>query len=177
MTPHLNTFNHSAVLFKKLSAGVHINRHHEGDLWIEIEQYGAEYQTLFSTIGFELIIDQRGFAYFKQEQSTSQTHKLSQQFALFLLLLFEYQADNGHNPYSFEQWYLDDKLIEQLWQKHTNLFKTESITDIEIIKDMLNSASRIHFVLKEQNYYRLLPAIQRYLDLFNELAEQHKKEK
>lgn len=174
MNLKLNSLMHSKTLFKKLSAGLHINRHHEQELWMVLEQQSEDYYVLFENIGFELIIVQRGFAYFATEQSNNYNNKLTQQLALLLLLLFEQQADAGQTLYQFEQWYLDNDLITSLWHKHQALLVVEDITSPADINDIFNSASRVNFMLKEQNYYRLLPSVHRYLDLFTELAE-HKK--
>ena len=40
-----------------------------------------------------------------------------------------------------------------------------------MLRDILDSASRVGFLVFEDEAYRLLPAVHRYLDLFEELAQ------
>ena len=48
---------------------------------------------------------------------------------------------------------------------------SEEITSPQTIKEILDSAARIGFLVLEDGAYRLQPAVHRYLDLFQELAQ------
>lgn len=158
-------------LFKMLSAGTHLNRLQDTDLWVELESQLNLYETLFAACGFTLVLDGRGFAYFKTDQATSYTGKLTRRLALLLMLLFEYQADQGLHLFQFQQWRLDNLLIEKLWQHYHSVLEAEELTSQQMLKEILDSASRIGFLVNEDGAYQLLPAVHRYLDLFEELAQ------
>lgn len=158
-------------LFKWFNSGAHLNRLQDNELWVELETHQEEYESIFAALGFSLILDGRGFAYFKTEQGTSHTGKLTRRLALFLMLLFEYQADQGLHLFQFQQWRIDVALIESLWQHYRTVLEAEEFNGTQAIKEVLDSAARVGFVYIEENIYRLLPAVHRYLDLFEELAQ------
>jgi hypothetical protein len=177
MNIDLNQLPQTKELFKQLNSGTHINRHHDNKLWLALEKHTEQYRALFKALGFELIIDNRGFAYFKTEKSTSNTNKLTHRLALMMLLLFEYQADAGNALHQFEHWRIDNALIELLWQKHHTLLEDEEIHALTELTDIFNSGCRVGFIKYENNNYHLLAAVHRYLDLFIELQQADKKEK
>ncbi|CAG1021993.1 hypothetical protein DOJK_01371 [Patescibacteria group bacterium] len=174
MNLNLEPLKYSETLFKRLNKGEHINRHTEAKLWLALEKYGDDYKILFNALGFELVIDARGFAYFKTEQTNN--GKYSQQIALFILLLFEYQADKGLYQYQFEQWKITKELISELWQKNRALLEAEDIRTMDDLIDILDRACRVGFMKKSSNIYSLLAATHRYLDLFLELQAQNQTE-
>jgi hypothetical protein len=176
MNIDLNQLPQTKELFKQLNSGTHINRHHDNKLWLALEKHTEQYGALFKALGFELIVDNRGFSYFKTEQSTSHTKKLTHRLALMMLLLFEYQADAGSALHQFEDWRIDNALIELLWQKHHALLEAEEINALADLTDIFNSGCRVGFIKYENNNYRLLAAVHRYLDLFIELQQADKKE-
>jgi hypothetical protein len=116
-------------------------------------------------------LDGRGFAYFKTDQATSYTGKLTRRLALLLMLLFEYQADQGLHLFQFQQWRIDTSLIEKLCQHYHAILEAEEIGNPQTVKEIFDSAARIGFLTVEDGAYRLLPAVHRYLDLFQELAQ------
>ncbi|MDO8845610.1 hypothetical protein [Methylicorpusculum sp.] len=158
-------------LFKLLSAGTHLNRLQDTELWVELESQRELYETLFAACGFTLVLDGRGFAYFKTDQASSYTGKLTRRLALLLMLLFEYQADQGLHLFQFQQWRLDNELIDKLWQHYHAVLEAEELTSQHLLKEIFDSAARIGFLVSEDGEYRLLPAVHRYLDLFEELAQ------
>jgi hypothetical protein len=179
MNIDLNQLPQTKELFKQLNSGTHINHYHDDKniLWLALEKYTEQYGALFKALGFELIVDNRGFAYFKTEKSTSNTNKLTHRLALIMLLLFEYQADMGNDLYQFEKLHIDNTLIELLWQKHRALLEAEEINNITELTDIFNSGCRVGFIKYVNNNYLLLAAVHRYLDLFIELQQADKKEK
>lgn len=173
MNLDLKQLSHAKQLFKQLNSGTHLNRDHDHQLFAALEKHSEQYSELFKTLGFELVINTRGYAYFKTEKtSNTDTHKLTKKLALFMLLLFEYQADAGVDLSRFDQWRIDNELMTLLWQKNHSLLEAEDINNIDELKSVLKSAERVGFVINENNNYRLLAAVYRYLDLFEELELQ-----
>ena len=72
--------------------------------------------------------------------------------------------------FQFQQWRLDANLLDQLWQQYFALFEAEEINSPKTLSEILDSATRVGFLISEDNAYRLLPSIHRYLDLFVELG-------
>ena len=170
MTLDLKHLTRLQPLFKRLNSGAHLNRLQDTGLWVELENHQGHYQTLFAALGFTLVLDGRGFAYFKTESAGPYTGKLTRRLALLLMLLFEYQADQGLQLFQFQQWRLDAALLEKLWQQHHALLEAEEISSPQMLKEVLDSAARVGFLVLEDGDYRLLTAVHRYLDLFEELA-------
>jgi len=161
------------VLFKQLNSGAHLNRHlnNNNGLWANLEKNTEQYIALFKALGFELIVDARGFAYFKTEQSNSNTNKMTQRLALIMLVLFEYQANADIDLYQFDQWRIDAELLNTIWQESNALLTAEEINNLSELTDVFDSACRVGFMIKENSHYRLLAAVHRYLDLFMELQK------
>ncbi len=157
-------------LFEALNSGRHLNRHHDHALWVELEQQLKHYQTLFAALGYDLRIDGRGYAWFHTADATSTVSKNSRRLALFFLLLFEYQADQGQHLGKFHSWSLDRSLLQVLWEKNQALLEAEDVADVDGLADILNTGARYGFCLSEEPHWRLLPAVYRYLDHFEELA-------
>lgn len=158
-------------LFRRFNTGAHLNREQDMALWKELEDHLAEYTSLFAALGFSLVLDSRGFAYFKTDQGSSYTGKQSRRLALILMLLFEFQADHGLHLFQFKQWRIDEDLITALWKQYHAIFEAEEFNGSVTIRETLDSAARIGFAYLEENAYMLLPAVHRYLDLFEELAQ------
>jgi hypothetical protein len=176
MTIDLKQLTQLQSLFKVLSSGAHINRLQDTELWLDLEKHYACYESLFSALGFVLVMDGRGFAYFKTEQASSYTGKLTRRLALLLMLLFEYQADQGLHLFQFQQWRIDSPLLEKLSQHYHAMLEAEELASIQALKETLDRAARVGFALFDDGSYWLLPAVHRYLDLFEELAQADKPE-
>ncbi len=171
MAIELSTLPSLQVLFKRFNSGVHLNRVQDTDLWVELESNQQDYVAIFAALGFSLVLDSRGFAYFKTEQGTNHTGKLTRRLALLLMLLFEFQADQGLHLMQFMQWRIDKELIEKLWQKYKIMLEAEEFNSVEMIKETFDTATRVGFAWIDEECYQLLPAVHRYLDLFEELAK------
>lgn len=176
MTIDLKQLTQLQALFRVLSYGAHINRLQDTELWMDLEKHYASYESLFSALGFALVMDGRGFAYFKTEQASSYTGKLTRRVALLLMLLFEYQADQGLHLFQFQQWHIDIPLLEKLSQHYHAMLEAEDMANTQALKDILDRAARVGFALFDDGSYWLLPAVHRYLDLFEELAAADKPE-
>lgn len=171
MTIDLTPLTQLQPLFKLLSSGAHLNRLQDTECWVELETHQNPYQALFAALGFVLIVDGRGFAYFKTELGSAYTGKLTRRLALLLMLLFEYQADQGLHLFQFQQWRLDTSMLEKLWQQYHAILEAEEISSPQTLKEILDSAARVGFLVFEDGAYQLLTAVHRYLDLFEELAQ------
>lgn len=176
MTIDLKQLTQLQALFRVLSSGAHINRLQDTELWQDLERYYANYEGLFSALGFTLVMDGRGFAYFKTEQASSYTNKLTRRLALLLMLLFEYQADHGLHLFQFQQWRIDSALLDKLNQQYHAMLEAEDMASVQVLQETLDRAARMGFALFDDGNYRLLPAVHRYLDLFEELAQADKPE-
>ena len=176
MTINLTHLPQLQPLFKLLSSGTHLNRLQDTELWVELENQQSQYEALFAALGFVLVLDGRGFAYFKTDQASAYTGKLTRRLALMLMLLFEYQADQGLHLFQFQQWRLDTPLLEKLWQQYHAILEAEDMNSPQTLKEILDSAARVGFLVFEDGAYRLLTAVHRYLDLFEELAQAERPE-
>jgi hypothetical protein len=158
-------------IFSLLNSGKHMNRLADPRLWVELERERDAYEMLFGALGFVLRIDERGFAWFYFDEASSNVSKTTRQLALLFMLVFEYQADAGLNLGRFTDWLIDDKLLVALIEKNRLLLEAEGLADQGLIEQLLRAAGNYGFVLPEGSRWRLLPAVFRYLDRFEELAK------
>ena len=176
MNIDLKQLSQLQALFKLLSSGTHLNRLQDTDLWLDLDKHYAMYEGLFAALGFTLVMDGRGFAYFKTEQASSYTGKLTRRLALLLMLLFEYQADQGLHLFQFQQWRIDTSLLEMLSQHYHALLEAEEMASTQALTETLERSARVGFAVYDDGCFWLLPAVYRYLDLFEELAQADKPE-
>jgi hypothetical protein len=155
--------------FRLFNSGKHLNRVADPALWAELEREQEAYTTLFNSLGFELAFDTRGFAWFHTEDASANTSKTSRQLALFFMVLFEYQADAGKPLLRFADWRIDRGLVGEVHAKNRDLLMAEEL-DSEALFALLATAERYGFAQGESGHWRLLPAVCRYLDHFEELA-------
>jgi hypothetical protein len=168
--PHLNE------IFGFLTSGKHLNRLVDHQLWTELEKEQAAYETLFGALGYALRIDGRGFAWFHYDEASSNVSKTTRQLALLFMLIFEFQADAGQHLGRFTDWVIDEKLLSAIREKNRLLLEAEALADEEALHQLLKSASNYGFAIPEGNGWKLLSAVYRYLDRFEELARQDKRE-
>lgn len=169
---HLDRLPSLDALFRWFNGGKHLNRQAEPALWVELENNLEAYQALFSALGYELRLDERGFAWFHAEDASSNTSKTTRQFALLFMMIFDTQADAGKTLLRFDEWRLDTAFLQQLVEQHHSLLEAEGL-DQEGLKSLLDAAVRFGFAQYETGHWRLLPAVCRYLDHFEALADHH----
>jgi hypothetical protein len=157
-------------LYRLFSGGKHLNRVAAPALWAELEREQGSYQRLFRALGFELRMDGRGFAWFQTNEGSASSSKVTRQLALLFMLLFEYQADAGKSLLRFTDWRIDKTLLTEVNAKYQELLTAEQL-DTEALSNLLVTAERYGFAFSENGFWRLLPAVCRYLDHFEELAE------
>lgn len=157
-------------LFAMLNAGRHVNRLAEPALWAELEREGAQYERVFSALGYELRIDGRGYAWFQTSDASGTVSKATRQLALLFMLIFEQQADAGQHLGRFVDWRIDRALLTGLLDKNRALLDAEGLAELEPLQQLLDTAARYGFAEAGSGAWRLLPAVFRYLDRFEELA-------
>jgi hypothetical protein len=166
----LNTMPRLRELFSLLNGGRHINRLADPALWAELEREAIQYEALFAALGYELRIDGRGYAWFHSAEASATVSKTTRQLALLFMLLFELQADAGQHLGRFADWQIDRALLAALWDKNQALLEAEGFADAEPLAQLLDAAARYGFAEAAPHGWRLLPAVFRYLDRFEELA-------
>lgn len=159
-------------LFGALLSGRHINRLADHALWAELEREQITYETLFDSLGYRLRVDGRGFAWFQTDEATSNVSKTTRQLALLFMLVFEFQADAGLHLGRFTEWLIDHSLLAAILEKNHLLLEAEGLADLEILTQLLKTASNYGFTIADGSGWRLLSAVYRYLDRFEELAQQ-----
>lgn len=155
-------------LFRLFNNGKHLNRVAEPVLWAELEREQEKYQALFSAMGFELRVSQRGYAWFHSDEANNGVNKTSRQLALLFMCLFNTQADVGQPLSRFGDWRIDKSLIVETYRQHQELLVAESL-DLDKFTALLQSATRFGFALDRSGYWQLLPAVNRYLEHFESL--------
>lgn len=168
---NLTELTHLTELFNLFNSGRHLNRSTDIALWYELEQKSEQYRHLFSNLGFQLRIDGRGFAWFHDNEVNQNINKQSRHLALLLMVIFDYQADNGRSLSQFYQWSIDNKILNEVYEKHQGLLDAEELDQGELVK-ILENAVRKGFAIQENNHWRLLPSVYRYLDHFEAITEQ-----
>lgn len=171
----LHRLPHLAELFRFFNSGKYLNRLSEATLWAALEQEQAAYQSLFTALGYELRVDGRGFAWFHNEQLSSNISNQSRQLALLFMVIFDTQADAGKALSRFSDWAIDRALLEVVFEQHQELLTAENL-DVEGLLDLLETATRYGFARPVSGHWTLLPAVCRYLDHFEALAAQHREQ-
>jgi len=157
-------------LFEHLNAGKHLNRLAQQRLWAELEREQVQYEALFAALGYTLRIDGRGFAWFHSDECTSNVTKTTRQLALLFMLIFEFKADMGVHLARFTEWPIDQGFLLALIEKNAMLLKAEHLAEVEQLTQLMRTAANYGFAIADGAGWRLLPAVFRYLDRFEELA-------
>ncbi|WP_083399032.1 condensin complex protein MksE [Oceanisphaera psychrotolerans] len=160
-------------LFRLFNGGRHLNRLAEPVLWAELEQQQQDYVALFEALGYQLAIDGRGFAWFQNEDLNATVSNQSRQLALLFMVIFDTQADAGLALNRFHEWRIDRNLLETTVEQHQELLMAEEL-DVDTLLTLLDKADTFGFARRQGNHWQLLPAVCRYLDHFEALAEQER---
>lgn len=170
-TIDLNALTKLSNVFKDLSNGKHINRVEDPSVWVELEEAREEYCSLFESLGFDLRIDGRGFAWFHNDEISSKIRKTSQQFALLFMVIFDAQADAGKPLMRFEEWPINRDLLKAAYELHQDVLQAENLS-VDDLFNLLERAARLGFARNEHGTWYLLPAVCRYLDHFEALFQE-----
>lgn len=167
----LKKLEHLEAIFAALIRGKHVNRLHDGPWWTELERETATYAELFSLLGYQLVLDPRGFAWFHTEEPAPNTANKTRNLALLMLALFERKADEGVDLTRFHDWVVDGQLLDELQQGHEAMLEAEGLVSRDALATTLASAVTYGFAVQDgPGRWRLLPATWRYLDSFEALA-------
>lgn len=166
----LSTLKLLSDLFGFLNAGKHLNRMAEPKLWEELDRERDSYTQLFKSLGYDLRLDERGFAWFHVQEASASVSKATRQIALLVMLIFEYKADAGFHLGRFTDWIIDEQLLKDIIEKHHLLLEAEGLASVEELEAILKTARNYGFAAEDGSHWRLLPAVFRYLDHFEELS-------
>ncbi len=158
-----------ADLFRLFLSGKHLNRVAEPALWAELEQQEASYIGLFAALGFDLRVDARGFAWFHSGDASSNIGKISRQLALLFMVIFDAQANAGKALQRFGDWLIDSAWLVEVYEQQQDLLDAEGLHPDALV-ELLGRACSLGFAVAEPAGWRLLPAVCRYLDHFEDLA-------
>ncbi len=158
-----------AELFRLFLSGKHLNRVAEPALWAELEQREADYVALFAALDFDLRLDARGFAWFHSGDASSNIGKISRQLALLFMVIFDAQANAGKALQRFGDWLIDSAWLAEVYKQQQDLLDAEGLHPDALV-DLLDRACSLGFAVAEPAGWRLLPAVCRYLDHFEDLA-------
>lgn len=168
--PALKKLEHLEAVFAALIRGKHVNRLQD-PCWTELEREQATYAELFGLLGYQLLVDARGFAWFHTEEPAANTANKTRNLALLMLALFERKADEGLDLTRFHDWILDVALLDDLVQSHESMLEAEGLATQDALATTLGSAVSYGFAVQDgPGRWRLLPAAWRYLDSFEALA-------
>ena len=160
-----------AELFRMFLAGKHLNRIVEPTLWAELERHESSYTTLFAALGFNLCIDRRGFAWFHGTENNSGINKLNRHLALLFMIIFDAKANSGESLTRFLDWHIDRQWLAEIHEQNREMLEAEDIS-LDNLTDLLGRANTLGFVMTKPSGWRLLSAVYRYLDKFEELANE-----
>lgn len=159
------------TLFRWFNSGKHLNRISNAALWAELEQQQTAYTALFTAMGYELCMDGRGFAWFNQDEVSLNLSNQSRQLALLFMIIFNTQADSGKSFGEFISWRIDQEFMLEVFKQNQDILLAENLT-IDTLIQLLDKAHHFGFVAKQSGYWQLLPAVFRYLDHIEALADQ-----
>ncbi len=170
-TLNIGNLNHIAELFRCFNSGKHLNRVANPVLWAELESNLDTYRGLFGSLGYELKFDERGFAWFHSEDPSNNLTKRSRSLALLFMVIFDYQADEGKPLIRFGDWRLERALLSKIFNQYNELLIASDLENLDGFIDVLSSAAcNYGFAIQDGTCWRLLPAVCRYLDHFEEVA-------
>lgn len=158
-----------AELLRLFLSGKHLNRVAEPALWAELEKQEDSYISLFAALGFDLRLDARGFAWFHSGDASSNIGKTSRHLALLFMVIFDAQANTGKALQSFTDWLIDNDWLIEVYKQQQDLLETEGFNP-DTLTELLGRACTLGFAVAEPAGWRLLPAVYRYLDHFENLA-------
>ncbi len=158
-------------LYAEMIRGCHIGRLHDSTLWSNLEDNLDAYTAVFQGLGMELAMDPRGFAWLQSPGENKAIAPRVRQIALLLLLLYEHQAAKGHSLEAFDRWLIDDHVLQEMRKNSRDLLETEGLGSLEDLNSVMKAAVRLGFARSESDGWKLLAAVRRFTDRFEELAQ------
>jgi hypothetical protein len=117
-----------------------------------------------------LRLDARGFAWFHAAEASGNIGKQSRQLALLFMVIFDAQANAGKALQRFGDWLIDSAWLAEVYTHQQDVLDAEGL-DPDALVELLGRACGLGFAVAEPAGWRLLPAVYRYLDHFEALAE------
>ena|SRR3989339_1559736 len=160
-------------IFEALRQGRHICQG-DGEIYRQLSERHDDFISLFSQLGFELKKHRRNFYYFHSSNTMSGQ---SEKMAVFMFILIESIADQGHN--------IEDTLMNQQFTygnlSHLTIARyREIMNQLEIFDEngligIVSSMARIGFVecINDISFAFRSP-IYRFLDVCQDIAQNHK---
>jgi hypothetical protein len=169
---NLSELTELQVINKKLVSGYHISEQ-DTTLWQHLDQNIESYQALFSSLGYKLSHDTRGFYYFSSDESTPNMGKISRSIALTIYILIEHFANQGKDPLKaiFEQ-ICDLEQMQLLVKMNKHLFEQlEIYSGSDLRKDVYLRMVRLGLAKETERGFVHQSPIYRYIDALMEIDD------
>ena len=109
-------------------------------LWAELERHEADYTLLFSSLGYTLRVDHRGFAWFHTPSASAPINRISRQLALLFMVIFDTQANAGQTLQRFADWLVTRELLAETHKQHQDMLEAEGL-DTEGLRELFDRAA------------------------------------
>lgn len=167
---------HLAEIFGALSRGRHLCID-DGNLFVELREHEQAFEDLFHHLGYQMIVDSRGFYYFHALDNQS-TSPRTARLALFFLVLVEALWEDASSINDLEEHLLDrgwtiGELPHLKRERYVELMKQlDREPDTETLRELVRQLIYFGFAAwdGEERFRFRLPAL-RFLDMAREVAE------
>lgn len=164
-----------AEIFAELVRGRHLCSD-DGNLYQELQEHEAEFEDLFTRLGYRLVADQRGFYYFYAIDGQSVSPQTRRSAIFFLVLVETLWAEAGGVEL------LEDLVMSRSWsigelphlqrQRYVELMmQLEKEPDEEMLREEVKRLVRFGFAAwKGDERFRFRAPALRFLDIAREVA-------
>jgi len=154
------------TLHERFFSGCFISRSNDSALWRELKEKELDYRAVFSVLGFDIQIDERGFCYADREGDNPTMGRWSKRFAALLFCLFRFQADQAKSLVLFEEWAINDALLRALMDRDRDVLLASGIASVDDLASTLSWYRSKGFVRERDGDSFLLSPVHIYLDYF-----------
>jgi hypothetical protein len=157
----------SSSIFSEMRGGKHFSAN-DGEDFFLIEKYETELRDIFSAVGFELVIDQLGFAYINGEKDNLINKKTIQKEAAFFFVLIQWLLEEGKNPVQCikeQQMYSLNGLPHLSSGSNQDIMRAVEITNDSELASILKGLNKRGFIILSTDYFTLLSPSFRYVNL------------
>ena len=157
----------SSSIFSEMRSGKHFSAS-DGDDFFLIEKYEDELREIFSAVGFELVIDQQGFAYINGERDNLINKKTIQKEAAFFFVFIQWLLEEGKNPVQCikeQQMYSLNGLPHLSSGSNQDIMQAVEITTDSEIYSVLKGLNKRGFINLNSDYFTMLSPSLRYVNL------------
>lgn len=174
-TIDLATLSSLREIFATLLHGRHISAE-DGVEYYSLRDHAHDYTRLFLALGFDLVVDPRGFAYFRSENDAG---KEMAACALFLFIFLQHWDDQGKelqtelfNPNGFRL----SELPHFKKASWSELLEQVKVTTAEQLREVCKQMARLGFLTRlDDETYRFRKPVFRFLDVCLELLDENTK--